>query len=105
MNRQRRHGMKTHCLGSELRASHVICYLRTRPYRPRTNGKVERFHQTMNREWVYGVTEEDDDGLVKDPRPYWLQHYNTGRLRQFTSEAGHPKAGVHNLHGHVVLLI
>ena len=25
------------------------------PYRPRTNGKVERFHQTMAREWAYGL--------------------------------------------------
>ena len=27
----------------------------TQPYRPRTNGKVERFHQTMAREWAYGM--------------------------------------------------
>ena len=27
----------------------------TEPYRPRTNGKVERFHQTMAREWAYGL--------------------------------------------------
>ena len=29
-------------------------HLRTRPYRPRTNGKAERFIQTMLREWAYG---------------------------------------------------
>ena len=28
----------------------------TQPYRPRTNGKVERFHQTMAREWAYGLS-------------------------------------------------
>jgi transposase InsO family protein len=30
---------------------HGIHHLKTRPYRPRTNGKVERFQQTMAREW------------------------------------------------------
>jgi transposase InsO family protein len=29
-------------------------HLRTRPYTPRTNGKAERFIQTMLREWAYG---------------------------------------------------
>ncbi|MDX6635795.1 MAG: hypothetical protein QOF06_1998, partial [Solirubrobacterales bacterium] len=31
-----------------------IRHLRTRPYRPQTNGKAERFIQTMLREWAYG---------------------------------------------------
>ena len=30
-----------------------IRHLRTRPYRPRTNGKAERFIQTMLRRWAY----------------------------------------------------
>ena len=34
---------------------HQIRHLTTKPYRPRTNGKVERFHQTMAREWAYGL--------------------------------------------------
>ena len=32
-----------------------IRHLTTRPRRPQTNGKVERFHQTMAREWAYGL--------------------------------------------------
>ena len=36
--------------------SHQIEHLRTRPYRPRTNGKAERFIQTMLREWAYAAT-------------------------------------------------
>jgi transposase InsO family protein len=36
----------------ELLASRRIRQLTTAPYRPRTNGKVERFHQTMAREWA-----------------------------------------------------
>ena len=35
----------------ELLARRGIRHLTTQPYRPRTNGKVERFHQTMAREW------------------------------------------------------
>ena len=34
----------------ELLASRSIRHLTTKPYRPRTNGKVERFHQMMARE-------------------------------------------------------
>ena len=39
----------------ELFARHEIKHITTRPYRPRTNGKVERFHQTMAKEWAYGL--------------------------------------------------
>ena len=39
----------------ELLTSRGIHHLTTEPYRPSTNGKVERFHQTMAREWAYGV--------------------------------------------------
>ena len=36
-------------------SSHGVGHLRTRPYRPRTNGKAERFIQTMLREWAYAA--------------------------------------------------
>jgi transposase InsO family protein len=39
-------------------AQHQIRHLRTRPYRPRTNGKAERFIQTLLREWAYAVRYE-----------------------------------------------
>src|SRR4051812_47115344 len=35
-----------------------IKHLRTQPYRPRTNGKAERFIQTLQREWAYAVAYE-----------------------------------------------
>ena len=40
----------------EFLATRGIKHLTTLPYRPRTNGKVERFHQTMAREWAYGLS-------------------------------------------------
>jgi len=39
----------------ELLADRRIKHLKTQAYRPQTNGKVERFHQTMAREWAYGM--------------------------------------------------
>ena len=40
----------------ELLAARAIRHLRTKPYRPQTNGKVERFHQTMTRDGAYGLS-------------------------------------------------
>jgi transposase InsO family protein len=37
----------------ELLYRHAIRHLRTRPYTPRTNEKVERYQQTLQREWAY----------------------------------------------------
>ena len=55
-----------------------INHRRTRPYRPRTNGKVERFHQTMAREWAYGMTYRSSSARA-DALPHWLDHYNEQR--------------------------
>jgi transposase InsO family protein len=62
----------------ELLADHSIDHRTTRPYRPRTNGKVERFHQTMAREWAYGLTYRSS-GARKLALPHWLDHYNERR--------------------------
>lgn len=34
-------------------ANAAIAHRRTRPYRPQTNGKVERFHRILLEEWAY----------------------------------------------------
>jgi transposase InsO family protein len=53
-------------------------HLRTRPYRPRTNGKAERFIQTLQNEWayarIYASSEERAEHLAA-----WLNHYNYRR--------------------------
>ena len=57
----------------ELLAREGIRHLRTEPYRPRTNGKVERFHQTMVREWAYGVVYRSHRQR-NQALPHWLEH-------------------------------
>jgi transposase InsO family protein len=50
-------------------------HLRTRPYRPQTNGKAERFIQTMLRQWAYLKPYRSDRARAKALGP-WLEHYN-----------------------------
>jgi transposase InsO family protein len=50
----------------------------TRPHRPQTNGKVERYQQTMAREWAYGQRYRSSDARAA-ALPHWLEHYNTRR--------------------------
>src|SRR3954468_13503363 len=79
----------------ELLAAHGIRHLTIQPYRPRTNGKVERFHQTMGREWGHGrsyPTSTHRASLLKD----WLAHYN--HRRPHSSIGNRPPINrVHNL--------
>jgi transposase InsO family protein len=53
-------------------------HLRTRPYRPRTNGKAERFIQTLQNEWAYGRAYASSDER-RSGLPAWLDHYNSRR--------------------------
>lgn len=57
---------------------HRIRCTHTRPYRPQTNGKAERFIQTALREWAYGRTyRRSRERAAWLPR--WLHHYNWHR--------------------------
>jgi transposase InsO family protein len=53
-------------------------HLRTQPYRPRTNGKAERFIQTLLREWAYGRVFQTSAQRTTALDP-WLNHYNYTR--------------------------
>jgi transposase InsO family protein len=81
----------------ELLAAREIKHLRTKPYRPQTNGKVERFHQTMAREWAYGLSYRSHRHRNR-ALPHWLEHYNTRRPHSGI-ENRPPISRVHNLRG------
>jgi transposase InsO family protein len=59
---------------AELRARHI----RTRPYTPRTNGKAERFIQTLLREWAY-ARPYTSSYRRRAALPAWLRRYNERR--------------------------
>jgi transposase InsO family protein len=56
----------------------AIRHLRTRPYRPQTNGKAERFIRTLIGGWAYGAIYRSsaDRTAALDG---WLWHYNHHR--------------------------
>jgi transposase InsO family protein len=70
---------------------------RTRPYRPQTNGKVERFHRTLTEEWAYARLYRSDAERCEE-FPRWLHTYN--HHRGHTALGGQPPATrVPNLSG------
>jgi transposase InsO family protein len=55
-----------------------IRHLRTRPYRPQTNGKAERFIRTMLNGWAYGAIYRSSSERTT-ALDGWLWHYNHQR--------------------------
>jgi transposase InsO family protein len=53
-------------------------HLRTRPYRPRTNGKAERFIRTLLGGWAYGAIYGNSAERTR-ALAGWLDHYNRRR--------------------------
>jgi transposase InsO family protein len=75
----------------------TVAHKRTRPYRPQTNGKVERFHRTLADEWAYARPYRTDTER-SHAFTTWLHTYN--HHRGHTALAGHPPASrVPNLSG------
>ena len=71
----------------ELLDAHGIRHIITPPYTPRWNGKVERFHQTMQREWAKGLRYRNSTARNR-ALPHWLRHYN--ERRPHSSLGGQP---------------
>jgi len=62
----------------------AIQHFRTRPYTPRTNGKVERYQQTLQREWAYALEYASSDAR-RASLPHWVHHYNERRTHSALS--------------------
>lgn len=74
-----------------------VTHKRTRPYRPQTNGKVERFNRTLLEEWAYSQPYRSDRERLA-AFPIWLHFYN--HHRGHTALAGRsPASRVTNLSG------
>jgi transposase InsO family protein len=69
----------------------------TRPYRPQTNGKIERFHRTLAFEWAY-AHHYDSDAARAATYQAWIHHYN--HHRPHTGIGGKPPIErAHNVSG------
>jgi transposase InsO family protein len=69
----------------------------TRPHRPQTNGKVERFNRTLLAEWAYARA-WSSEGQRTRALTTWLHTYN--HHRHHTALGGPPISRVSNLPGH-----
>jgi transposase InsO family protein len=79
-------------------AEHQVTHKWTRPYRPQTNGKVERFNRTLLEEWAYRRLYRSQAARTR-ALPVWVHRYNHHRAH--TALGGHPPISrVNNLPGH-----
>ena len=74
-----------------------IRHTRTRPYRPATNGKVERFNRTLLDEWAYARIWRSEASRAR-ALDRFLHRYN--HHRHHTAIGGPPASRVTNLAGH-----
>jgi len=75
-----------------------ITVKKTRPYRPQTNGKIERFHRTLADGWAY-ARYYDTENARREALPGWLHTYN--HHRHHSAIGGTPPiTRLNNLPGH-----
>jgi transposase InsO family protein len=83
--------------GDFTRALGEAKHRRTRPYRPQTNGKVERFNRTLAAEWAYAQAYPSDEARAAT-YGHWIHYYNHHRPHTGIGGAV-PADRVHNLTG------
>ncbi len=71
---------------------------RTRPHRPQTNGKAERFIKTLLAEWAYGRLYRSNTERL-ERLPAWVREYNTERTHTSLGGITPMEALVNNLRG------
>jgi transposase InsO family protein len=74
-----------------------IKHKRTRPYRPQTNGKIERFHRTLADGWAYARLYSSETER-RAALPTWIHYYNHHRIH--SAIGGTPTSRLNNLPGH-----
>jgi transposase InsO family protein len=82
---------------AELLRKTEIKHLTIEPHRPQTNGKVERFQQTMAREWAYGLAYRSSDDRRR-ALPHWIRYYNERRPHSAIGDRP-PISRIHNVRG------
>ncbi len=80
---------------AQLLSSRSIRHLLIPPHRPQVNGKVERYQQTVKREWALGQTYRSSEHRAA-ALSHWLNHYNTRRPHS-ALDGRPPISRVHNL--------
>jgi transposase InsO family protein len=70
---------------------------RTRPYRPQTNGKIERFHRTLADGWAYARF-YNSEAERRAALPTWIHFYNHHRTH--SAIGAPPISRLNNLPGH-----
>jgi transposase InsO family protein len=75
-----------------------VTHKRTRPYRPQTNGKIERFHRTLVEGWAHKKFYNSESARLA-ALPAWIHHYNHHRPHSAIGKAT-PITRLNNLAGH-----
>lgn len=71
---------------------------KTRPYRPQTNGKIERFHRTLADGWAF-TQHYKSESARRAALPHWLHFYNQHRPHTAIGKVP-PITRLNNLPGH-----